>query len=208
MGRAVKNANGCRHSTTPRPTPPNHPQPEARDEWRDVHARGRRRWRRMRQAAARTGAHTQLAPAHPNPAAGPPNLGRPAHGHELWPAHASGRSERRRAGCASRGLYTCAAGGERGARLVGGPPGEARVAGRRGVDVQGTGARPRRWTIRHGRKRVYARGARGRGRIAGGGSPGAPELQVGVSPSSSSIHARRSHEAGSSARGPSAGVAR
>ena len=154
------------------------------------------------------GQNAQHQHAHPNPAAGPPNLGRPAHGHELWPAHASGRSERRRAGCASRGLYTCAAGGERGARLVGGPPGEARVAGRRGVDVQGTGARPRRWTIRHGRKRVYARGARGRGRIAGGGSPGAPELQVGVSPSSSSIHARRSHEAGSSARGPSAGVAR
>ena len=133
MGRAVKNANGCRRSTTPRPTPPNHPQPEARDEWRDVHARGRRRWRRMRQAAVRTAAHTQLAPAHPNPAAGPPNLGRPAHGHELWPAHASGRSERRRAGCASRGLYTCAAGGERGARLVGGPRGGAlggRSAGR------------------------------------------------------------------------------
>ena len=60
----------------------------------------------------------------------------------------------------------------------------------------------------HGGKREYARGARGRGRIAGGGSPGAPELKVGVSPSRSSIHARRRRAAGSSARGPSAGVAR
>ena len=60
---------------------------------------------------------------------GPPEV---AHGHELWPAHASGRSERRRAGCAS-GRRTCAAGGERGARLVGGPRGGAlggRSAGR------------------------------------------------------------------------------
>ena len=78
------------------------------------------------------GAHSSHAHARPNPAAGPPNPGWPAHGHELWPAHASGRSERRRAGCAS-GRRTCAAGGERGARLVGGPRGGAlggRSAGR------------------------------------------------------------------------------
>ena len=78
------------------------------------------------------GQNAQHQHAHPNPAAGPPNPGWPAHGHELWPAHASGRSERRRAGCAS-GRRTCAAGGERGARLVGGPRGGAlggRSAGR------------------------------------------------------------------------------
>jgi len=44
------------------------------------------------------GQNAQHQHAHPNPAAGPPNPGWPAHGHELWPAHASGRSERRRAG--------------------------------------------------------------------------------------------------------------
>ena len=145
---------------------------------------GRRRWRRMGQVAARAGAHqartartrtptqTQL-PGLPTPVGRRTGTssGRRTRADEASadaPGAPRGAAPAPREGSAARGWWVGRAAG-------------LWVAGRRGVEVQGTQARPRRWTIRHGRKRGYARGARGRGRIAGGGSPGAPELQVGVS---------------------------
>ena len=155
-----------------------------------------------------SGVRSQLAPTR-SPQTQPPAASQPRQAGARARALAGARERTKRA--PTRRVRLAAPAhlrrGRRGARLVSGPRGEALGGQSAGRGSAGRRKRARVGGLWHEGKREYARGARGRGRIAGRDSPGAPELRVGVSPPRSSIHASRRHAAGSSARGTRARVA-